>query len=445
MPKVDRRVGTASTVAKSLLLLGLALFHVHNFLFYDPAWGYDGLPHILLVRLHSASAEFDPLAIYGGTNPPLYYLLAGKILSATNSLKAVQAFSLLLFASNLIVIWIALRRVCRHSPLRWPLLLFFALNPLHLAYAYMIFNYSLAQSIAITFVSMLLILAMRDGRPPPKLVAPGLGLAAAAGVWTSLTNLALLPIGAAFLFLHPSIPRRTRRLQTLVFLVVGLAAIAPYAVLRNVEQGCFLCTAHRPATTRPFYEVYPARYYYWVSLKPFHQPHVPHFWKDGMWPVLYQTYFGDYFNYVVGPRYALSGQGPALTKVIPHSTDTLRNGELTLLEYLGLPLAAALVAGLAISVRNSYRYLKTERPELFVDLIVCVSSMAYFIQFLAYIHRYPAYVNIHAGYLFPITAPLWVQVAYRLAPGPGVSLYGRILVAALVLYSTLAAATFFLR
>src|SRR5258706_6772486 len=116
MPKADRPVGTALTVAKSVLLLGLALFHVHNFLVYDPAWGYDGPAHILLVRLYSESVEFNPLAIYGGTNPPLYYLLAGKILSATNSLKAVQAFSLLLFASNLIVIWIALRMECLQSP-----------------------------------------------------------------------------------------------------------------------------------------------------------------------------------------------------------------------------------------------------------------------------------------------------------------------------------------
>src|SRR3989442_10360372 len=105
MPRVDRPVGVASTVAKSVLLLGLALLHVHNFLVYDPTWGYDGPSHILLVRLYSESIEFNPLAIYGGTNPPLYYLLAGKILSTTHSLKAVQAFSLLLFASNLVVIW----------------------------------------------------------------------------------------------------------------------------------------------------------------------------------------------------------------------------------------------------------------------------------------------------------------------------------------------------
>lgn len=445
MPKADRPVGAASTVAKSLLLLGLALFHVHNSLVYDPAWGYDGPGHILLVRLHSESVEFNPLAIYGGTNPPLYYLLAGKILSATNSLKAVQAFSLLLFASNLIVIWIALRRVCRHSPLRWPLLLFFSLNPLHLAYAYMILNYSLAQSIAIIFLCLLLILAMRDRLPPPRFVVPGLGLVAAAGVWTSITNVALLPIGAMFLLLHPSASQRTRVLATTAFLAVSFAAVTPYAMVRNLEQGCFLCTAHRPGTGRAFYEVYPARYYYWVSLKPFHQPHVPYFWKDGMWPVLYQTYFSDYFNYLVGPRYALSGRDPALTKVGPHSTDTLRNEEFTLLNYLGLPLAAAMVAGLAISVRNSYRYVKTRQPGLFVDLIVCVSSVVYLAQFLAYIHRYPDYVNIHAGYLFPMTAPLWIQVAYRLAPGPGVSSYARILVVGLTLYSAVAAATFFLR
>src|SRR2546423_13265447 len=109
MPKADWPAGAASTVAKSLLLIGLGLFHVHNFLVYDPVWGYDGRDHIRLVRLYSESAEFDPLAIYGGTNPPLYYLVAGKILSGTNSLKAVQAFSLLLLASNLVVIWIALR------------------------------------------------------------------------------------------------------------------------------------------------------------------------------------------------------------------------------------------------------------------------------------------------------------------------------------------------
>jgi hypothetical protein len=438
-------VRTVKRLTKAALLIVLAAFHLHNFVVYDPRWGYDGASHILMVSLYARSVEFNPVALYAGTNPPLYYLLAGKILSAFDSLKVVQALSLLLFSLNLTVMWIALRRVCRDSPLRWPILVFFAVNPLHLAYAYMVFNYSLAQAIAIGFVGGLLILAVRVDLPRPLLVASGLGLAAAAGVWTSLTNLALLPIGGVFLLLHPALTRRTRILAIALFLGVGLAAIAPYVALKNLEEGCVLCTRNRPVTTHAFYEVYPARYYYWVSLRPFHQPHVPHFWKDGMWPVLYQTYFGDYFNYLVGPRYALIDRDPALVKVGPHSTDAGRDGKLELLNYLGLPLAAAMLAALALAVWNSWRYLRTRHPGLFVDLIVCVSSVIYLAQFLAYIHRYPDYVNIHAGYLFPITAPLWIQVGHRLAPGPDAGPTAKILFAALTLYSALAAATFFLR
>jgi len=435
----------ASTIGKALLLLGLVLFHVHNFLLYDPTWGYDGRAHTLLVQLYSKSVEFDPLTVYGGTNPPLYYVVAGKILEATGSLKAVQAFSLLAFASSLVVIWMTLRTVCPGSPLRWPIFVFFALNPLHLAYAYMVFNYALAQTMAVAFICVVLLLATREGRPPPTLLAPGLGLAAAAGVWTALTNLALVPIGAAFLSLRPSVPRRTRLLTTIVFLVVSLAAIAPFAAVRNLEQGCFLCTANRPISRRPFYESYPAHYYFWVSLRPFHQPHVPYFWKDGMWPVLYQTYFSDYFNYVVGPKHALAGTEPGSIKVGPHSSDAARNDAFTVLNYLGLPLAAAMLTAFVFSARNTWRYFSDRRPDRFVDVIVCISSIVYLVQFLAYIHRYPDYVNIHAGYLFPMTVPLWIQAAYRLGPGPKVSTGGGILIAALMLYCGVSAATFFLR
>ena len=438
-------MGSAVVPIKAGLLLALALFHVHNFLVYDPAWGYDGRAHITVVWLNARSIDFNPVTIYAGTNPPLYYVLAGKILAATDSLKAVQAGSLLLFAASLSAIWIALRAVCRESPLRWPILVFFALNPLHLAYAYMILNYSLAQAIAVAFLCTLLALAVREDLRRPLLIACGLGLGAAAGIWTSLTNLALLPVGAAFALLHPALGRRARLLAAVVFLGTSLAAIAPYVALKNLEEGCFFCTRNRPVTTRAFYQVYPAQYYYWVSLKPFHQPHVPHFWKDGMWPVLYQTFFSDYFNYLVGPRYALTGRDPALTRVVPHSTDARRDREFTGLNYLALPLAAAMLAAFLIAARNAWRYLRARPPELFVDVVVCAASIAFFAQFVAYIHRYPDYVNIHAGYLFPIAAPLWVEVGRRLAPGPAASGPVKILWACLALYSALAAVTFVLQ
>jgi hypothetical protein len=289
-PIADARPDRVARLVKAGLLLALAVFHLHNFLVYDPAWGYDGPAHILVVWLNARSVEFDPTRVYAGTNPPLYYLLAGKILAATHSLKAVQALSLLLFLTNLAVIWVTLRRVCQASPLRWPILTFFALNPLHLAYAYMIFNYALAQAIAVALLCALVILAVRGALARPFLVAPALGLGAAMGIWTSLTNLALLPVGAAFFLLHPALVRRTRVEATVVFLATSVIAVSPYVALKNLEEGCFLCTRNRPTTTSRFYEIYPARYYYWVSLKPFHQPHVPYFWKDGMWPVLYQTY-----------------------------------------------------------------------------------------------------------------------------------------------------------
>src|SRR5436305_2074193 len=77
-----------------------------------------------------------------------------------------------------------------------------------------------------------------------------LGLVARAGVCTSITNVALLPIAAMFLLLHPSASRRTRVLATTAFLAVSSAAVTPYAMVRNLEQGCFLCTAHRPGTGR---------------------------------------------------------------------------------------------------------------------------------------------------------------------------------------------------
>ena len=83
----------------------------------------------------------------------------------------MQALSLALFAGCLGTIWIALRQVCAGSPLRWPILMFFAVNPLHLSYAYMIFNYALAQAIAVAFVCGLLILATAGALRRPSLTA----------------------------------------------------------------------------------------------------------------------------------------------------------------------------------------------------------------------------------------------------------------------------------
>jgi hypothetical protein len=412
-------------------------FNFWNFFHYQPLWGYDGYQHIGAIR-YLLSHLAMPTSGYASTNPPAYYTAAALILYLFGFLKAVQFLSLILYSINLALLARLLWQATGSSWLRWGLLTLFALLPVHLAYAYMVFNYSLSTNLAI-----LALFLMRSylSRPEPTLRRIVLAaLVTGAGVLTALNNLFLIPTGVCLALLGAG--RFSRRaLAALFFLGVTTSVVAPYALFRQKTAGCFFCTGNRVSTAVSVLEVYPKEFYYHLSVAALDQPFFPHHHRDGLWPILYHTLFGDYYGYLVPERLTdASGARPGLVSTGRHFVDSARIRQLNCLSRIALPIGFLFLAAAVSLTRKSFWWLRGQRTALTREAVFSViAGGALFCQFLVYIHRYPNYVNIHAGYLFPGVFLLCAESA-RLVRGR----WTAVVVAALAIYCAAAYWTFIL-
>ena len=395
-------------------LLVVGGFNLWNFLHYQPQWGYDGPGHISAVK-HLLSHFAMPTSGYASTNPPAYYAVAALFLYLFGSLKVVQFLSLILYSINLALLARVLWQATGSPWLRWGLLTLFALLPPHLAYAYMVFNYSLSTSLAI-----LSLFLMRSylSRPEPTLRRIVLAaLVTGVGILTALSNLFLIPTGICLAVLGAG--RLSRRaLAAFLFLVVTTSVVAPYAILSHKTTGCFLCTGNRIPTTKSVLRVYPKEFYYHLSAAALKQPFYPHHHQDGLWPILYHTLFGDYYGYLVPERLTdVTGGGPGMVSTGRHFIDPARSRQLNYLSWLALPIGLLFLAAAVSLARKSFCWLRGQRTPLTREAVLSViAGGAIFCQFLLYIHRYPNYVNIHSGYLFPAVFLLCAESA-RLVRG----------------------------
>jgi hypothetical protein len=380
-------------------LLVVGGFNLWNFLHYQPQWGYDGVEHVAAVK-HLLSHLAMPTRGYASTNPPAYYAVAALFLYLSGSLKVVQFLSLILYSINLALLARLLWQATENPWLRWGLLTLFALLPPHLAYAYMVFNYSLSTSLAI-----LSLFLMRSylSRPEPTLRRIVLvAIVTGVGILTALSNLFLIPTGICLAILGAG--RLSRRaLAAFLFVAVAASVVAPYAILHHKTTGCFLCTGNRIPTRRSVFQVYPREFYYHVSATALELPFYPHHHRDGLWPILYHTLFGDYYGYLVPERLTdATGGGPGLVSTGRHFIDSGRIGQLNALSRLALPIGLLFLAATVSLARKSFCWLRGQRTPLTREAVLSViAGGAIFCQFLLYIHRYPNYVNIHSGYLFP--------------------------------------------
>ena len=380
-----------------LWLAAFAVFHVWNFVHYDPLTGYDGQAH-LRVLVYYGLWGHAPTSGYATTNPPLYYLLAGALYRLAHDYKAVQALSLALFCCNVAIVKRLLWSATRAPLLRWSALSFIAFLPVHITYAYMVFNYSLAQTEALLAVYCLYSFAQR----PRKLALAAAGALTSLGIVTALTNLYLVPLaGISALFFGPAQLKR-RWAWALSFVLGVLLTLAPFYAYEQSKHGCFFCTSHRVVAQQPASQLYPRSFYTDVKLSGLREPYFHHV-DNSLWNLLYETAFGDYFGYLIPAR--LSDRAPShagLTSSGRHYLDRARQQQLAWLNFIALPIALALSAALARSCFRSLAWLpRMERDRPPLSLLFVLTTGLVFAQFLSYIHRYTSqgHVNVHAGYL----------------------------------------------
>jgi hypothetical protein len=381
---------------RALWIAAFVGFHLWNFTHYDPIRGYDGLHHMRVLRWYHDTGG-PPASGYGSSNPPLYYMITGSLWGWKHSYKVVQAFSVFLFGVNVWLLKRLLWSATRDPWMRWSALSFVAFLPVHITYAYMIFNYALAHTLEIAAVYCLYrFCEVADLR---RLV--GAGVLSGLSIFTALTGLYLVPLGvfAAFIFTPRALGRRL--LATGAFVIAVAAVSVPLYFYPRRARDCFLCTVNRSPTKQPSTEVYPSRFYWHVSASGLLKPYFPYHFTDGLWNLLYETAFGDYLGYLVPDR--LTDWGVKSTKGLVstgrHYLDARRAHELAMLSLLAIPVALALLLAFGRAALKTFawlRRLRTSPPPL--SMFVLATALLSFAQFVAYIHKYPDYVNIHAGY-----------------------------------------------
>jgi hypothetical protein len=371
-------------------------FHVWNLAHYDPIRGYDGLDHMRVLRSYHDTGR-PPAFGYGSTNPPLYYMITGALWGWKHSYKVVQAFSLLLFGANVWLLKRLLWSATRNTWMRWAALSFVAFLPVHISYAYMIFNYSLAHTLEIAAAYCLYrFCEVADVR---RLI--GAGVLSGLSIFTALTGLYLVPLGifTAFAFTPRTLGRRL--LATGAFVIAVGAVSVPLYFYSPRARGCFLCTVNRTQTSRPSTQIYPPRFYWNFSASALLQPYYPNHFVNGLWNLLYESAFGDYLGYLVPDRLTDWGakDQSALVSTGRHYLDARRAHEYAAVNLLAVPVALALLLTFVRAAVKTFawlRRLRTSPPPQ--SAFVLAAALLSFAQFLAYIHRYPDYVNIHAGY-----------------------------------------------
>ncbi len=407
----DRRAETLRVGRWLLPVLWIAAFvafHAWNFVHYDPVWGYDGREHMRVMETYHQTGHRPPSG-YGSTNPPLYYLVTGAIWGRTHAIKIVQLFSLLLFGVNVWILKGLLWSATRNPWMRWSALSFGSYLPVHLAYAYMVFNYGLSHTLELGAVYCLYSFACRARTR--RLVAAG--VLAGLGIVTALTTLYVAPLGVftAFAFGPRSFCRRLLHIGA--FAAALGATVAPFYRYEK-GQKCFLCTGNRSATNKSFSEVYPLHFYIHFSPVGLLHPYYPNHFFDGLWNLIYETAFDDYFGYLIPGRLTdVAGRNKrGLASTGRHFIDHDRQVREGILGLVAVPSAIALLIGAARAAGKSIIWLvRMRRMRAPLSAFTGAASLLCFYQFLAYIHRYPNYVNIHAGYILVIFLLLAVEVA----------------------------------
>jgi hypothetical protein len=405
-----------SKVLELIFLSFLIVFNINNFIKYSPYWGFDGPGHIYLIRYISEFWSFPKEMVYGVSNPPLYYFLAAVLLKIFNNIKIVQLFSLILYFIDLYLLSKCINVLSKNTILNYSVLCFFALLPLNLHYAYMIFNYPLGHFFAILIIYLMIDSFLKESLSKKQIVL--ISLLTILSILTSLTNLIFLPLLIIYLVLFPYLNLKHKLSAILIVAFVNALFLYPYYVYKVNSYGNFLHITHRTknkVNISELYKTYPLKFYYNFDLNSFNLPYAPNYMKDGMWILLHQTLYSDYFNYQVDSKHS-SDTIPTkgLINTGQHYIDKDKAMKFTGLNYMGIPISFFFLIVILSSLKNSFLFiLDQKKTEYFLDLISLTAILLFFVQFLVYILQYPSYVNISSGYIFPAIFILCINLAIK--------------------------------
>lgn len=411
---------------------GLFLFVLHDFTVYDPLQGYDAPGHVQHLKYIAEKGELPPPGFYSSSNPPLYYVVASVIWNVTQSLKAVQAMSAVLFLVGIVLLYrvLALQQVPRLG--RLGITAYFSLLPLSLNYPLMIFNY-----VFVNFFSLLLLLVLwhRGSKSPVRKTEAILFAALCTlAILSSLTGLALWAIGFWYLFAFPGLSLSHRRKLTAIFCLTSLLILAPYMAYREKRFGCTFCSLHRGGKSEKWYHPYQPRFYLHFDRSVFTKPYFSPGDRslDGSNSFLYVTWFGDYWNYLTMEPWE-QGQ-----RAVPEK----RARNLRLLMWLGIPIALGSIWLVLQRIRALGKWRSVFRADGFQTALPLICGALFYAQFFAYFHRYRESVLMHSGYLWPCLVLFCWMVAdrwHRFSPAQQVIVSGYLL-----LFSGVSAYTFWL-
>jgi len=416
-------------IQKNIRHLGLlvfsfvfCIFNLHNILVYDPFWGYDAPGHIRVAQYILEHHSLPVVGTYAASNPPFYYIWSAMILGLTGSIKMVQLSSFLFFTLG-IGCFYQLLKIMKIAPSRslvWTV--FFSFLAVGLEYCYMVFNYGMGYAFSIFAIAIMASLFLKKPGPNTKWAIIGIGILIGLGMLTSLTNCAIIIACACGIFLLPDL-KLTKRLAyfSILILTVG-AMVFPYYKYKMQQYDCFFCTKNRIESKRALTEAYDPYFYYGFPATGFDKPYYPND-RFTLWLTLHETFYGDYFEYLIGPSYANTtapavGRDLPLTLVGQHFIGPNRIAEMRILNILGLGISGFLILALGQSLLRSWKFFRGTDADGALDCFLLLSMAGVFAQFLVYIHRYPNGVNVHSGYLYPAVF-CWLILAARNLKKPG--------------------------
>lgn len=393
----------------------LVVFNINNFFKYSPTWGFDGKAHMYLVKYVAQYWQFPKEWVYGVSNPPLYYFVAAFIynLFKIHSFKIVQFLSLVIYVADLLLLSSSLRKLMANEWLHLAIVVFFALLPVHLHSAYMIYNYGLSNFFALVLFYLMLYFYQKEKVEIAAYV--WIGACAVAGVLTSLTGIAYIACSIVYFLFIPSLSFKKKAIRTSILLLVMALLLYPYYEYKTKTFGSFFKITHRTASNvkaLEFYKVYPLGFYFNFEMKAFKEPYITDEFRDpayrnqhlnwGAWTILHETLYGDYFNYQVDAT--SSDEGKDRTGLIHtgrHYISPQRARLLTVLNFVGVSISVLFLFVVMRWLLNSGLFFILRRKDLFIDMIFLVTLVLIFSQFFVYMLEYPDYVNISSAYIFP--------------------------------------------
>ncbi|MEI8344896.1 MAG: hypothetical protein WCG06_02370, partial [Candidatus Omnitrophota bacterium] len=331
----------------------------------------------------------------------------------SHGVKTVQLLSLILYAFNLFFLSKCLKKIVMNRWFHFAIVTFFALVPVHLHYAYMIMNYVLSTCLASLFFYLLVRSSGKTDLGPSDYL--GCGLCVVAGIMTSLSSAVFFPVGFMYFALYPRIAFKKKIFGLICFFSGVITLLYPYYQIRTKVFGQFFMTAHRePLDVKwtNYHKIYPIEFYTHYDLGAFKESYLGDDWRErpvkqrhlrqGLWPMLHQTLYSDYFNYQVDSKTSQETRDAGgLIHTGLHYLTKEKARQFTVLDYLGIPISVLFLFVIFKWLWNAVLFLVFRSKDHFLDMICLSTAALIFFQFMVYILQYPNYVNISAGYLFP--------------------------------------------